>query len=251
MAGPVSHSQFKSLLGNGVFNSDGTFEIAFLNYFLISTRSQETCGGIDVLHLRSTFIESSHRFHRSITRPFFTRDRITDLNKFDQHVQHALKKAKVRLAEGHPIDFQVCGFWHPWINYPEAVNQDLVARFTLDSVTEFLFDDDVHSLDAPLPYPPNSPSLEDGPASTSHPSNVFIKAFVRAQGVVAKRTMIGSTWPLFEFWKDMVAADRKTLDQYVQPSLDKCFRRKRYNSVDSRDIPETLLDYLVDKTSGE
>jgi len=110
MAGPVSHSQFKSLLGNGVFNSDGTFEIALLNYFLISTRSQETCGGIHVLHLRSTFIESSHRFHRSITRPFFTRDRITDLNKFDQHVQHALKKAKVRLAEGHPIDFQVCEF---------------------------------------------------------------------------------------------------------------------------------------------
>jgi len=118
-------------------------------------------------------------------------------------------------------------------------------------VTEFLFDDDVHSLDAPLPYPPNSPSSEDGPASTSHPSNVFIKAFVRAQGVVAKRTMIGSTWPLFEFWKDMVAADRKTLDQYIQPSLDKCFRKKRYKSVDSRDIPETLLDHLVDKTSGE
>jgi len=173
------------------------------------------------------------------------------LNNFDKHVQHALKKAKVRLAEGHPIDFQVCVFLHPRIDYPKAVDQDLVARFTLDSVTEFLFDDDVHSLDAPLPYPPKSPSSEDGSAFTGHPSNVFIKAFVRAQGVVAKRTTIGSTWPLLEFWKDMAAADRKTLDQYVQPSLDKCFRKKRSKSVDSKDVPETLLDYLVEQTSGE
>lgn len=161
-----------------------------------------------------------------------------------------MKKAKVRLAEGHSIDFQVCEVLRPQIIYTEAVNQDLVARFTLDSVTEFLFDDDVHSLDAPLPYPPNSPS-EEGPAFTSHPSNVFIRAFVRAQGVAAKRTMVGSTWPLLEFWKDMAAADRKTLDQYIQPSLDKCLRKKRNRSADSKDIPETLLDYLVDKTSGE
>jgi len=54
----------------------------------------------------------SHRFHRSITRPFFTRDRITDFDNFDRHAQHALKKAKARLAEGYSIDFQVCGPLH-------------------------------------------------------------------------------------------------------------------------------------------
>lgn len=47
------------------------------------------------------------RFHRSITRPFFTKDRISDFELFERHTDEALRKAKARLAEGYPIDFQV------------------------------------------------------------------------------------------------------------------------------------------------
>lgn len=122
-------------------------------------------------------------------------------------------------------------------------------------MTEFLFNNDVYSLDAPLPYPPNSPnspsSTKESSTCTNHPSNVFVKGLVRAQGVITKRAIIGSIWPLLEFWKDLVAADRKTLDQFVQPSLEKSLKEKESRSVNSKDIHGTLLDCLVNKTSGE
>ena len=105
-------------------------------------------------------------------------------------------------------------------------------------MTEFLFNNDVYSLDAPLPYPHNSPnspsSTKESSTCTDHPSNVFVKALMRAQGVITKRAMIGSIWPLLEFWKDLVAADRKTLNQFVQPSLEKSLKEKKSRSVTQR-----------------
>jgi len=128
----------------------------------------------------------------------------------------------------------------------------LVARFTLDSATEFLFNNDVHSLDASLPYPPNSPSSgKNSSAFTDHPSDVFVKAFVGAQENSAKRTLAGSIWPMLEFLEDAVAIDRKILNRFAQPFLEKSLREKKSRSVDSEDVTETLLDYLMDKTSGE
>ncbi|KAJ3576017.1 hypothetical protein NP233_g717 [Leucocoprinus birnbaumii] len=198
-------SQMESLLGTGVFNTDGEM----------------------------------WKFHRSITRPFFSRDRITDFENFEKHTQEALKIAKARLDEGHSIDFQ-----------------DLAARFTLDSATEFLFKNDVQSLGAPLPYPPYSPLAEenDSPTFTDHPSNLFVKAFVRSQEGIAQRTTIGSTWPLLEFWKDTVAADRHILDQFVQPLLERGLKEKESRTATESkedEVPETLLDYLLDKTSDQ
>ncbi|KAJ3512922.1 hypothetical protein NLJ89_g3244 [Agrocybe chaxingu] len=78
--GPILYKQFHSLLGTGVFNSDGDM----------------------------------WKFHRSMTRPFFSKERITHFDIFE----------------------------------------DLVSRFTLDSATEFLFGHDVQSLSAGIPYPP-------------------------------------------------------------------------------------------------
>ena len=47
------------------------------------------------------------RFHRSMTRPFFSRDRISHFELFDRHALVAIAQLKKRLAEGHPVDFQV------------------------------------------------------------------------------------------------------------------------------------------------
>lgn len=46
-----------------------------------------------------------------MTRPYFTRDRISHFDNFDLHSDIALKLASKRLAEGHAIDFQVCTTW--------------------------------------------------------------------------------------------------------------------------------------------
>ena len=42
-----------------------------------------------------------------MTRPFFSRDRISHFDNFDRHAEDAIRQFKDRLHEGHPVDFQV------------------------------------------------------------------------------------------------------------------------------------------------
>lgn len=70
-----------------------------------------TCGGkfplLEMYIFDLNCIRSTPRFHRTMTRPFFVRDRITDFNIFDNHAIDAINQAKSRLSQGYPIDFQV------------------------------------------------------------------------------------------------------------------------------------------------
>ena len=43
-----------------------------------------------------------------MTRPFFTRDRISHFDLFDRHAEHVVQLIKLRMRDGHTIDFQVC-----------------------------------------------------------------------------------------------------------------------------------------------
>lgn len=58
-----------------------------------------------LLHFNLTRILK--RFHRAMTRPFFTRERISDFDIYDKNCAKTLKLAKIRLAEGYPVEFQV------------------------------------------------------------------------------------------------------------------------------------------------
>lgn len=42
-----------------------------------------------------------------MTRPFFSRDRISHFELFDRHAETAITHMKQRLREGYAIDFQV------------------------------------------------------------------------------------------------------------------------------------------------
>jgi hypothetical protein len=42
-----------------------------------------------------------------MTRPFFTRERISDFDIYDKNCTSALDLARTRLAEGYPVEFQV------------------------------------------------------------------------------------------------------------------------------------------------
>jgi hypothetical protein len=42
-----------------------------------------------------------------MTRPFFSKERISDFDVFDRHAEEVIKLMKERLEEGHPIEFQV------------------------------------------------------------------------------------------------------------------------------------------------
>ncbi|KAF8522182.1 cytochrome P450 [Hysterangium stoloniferum] len=70
--GEFFNSTMQSVLGVGVFNSDGDM----------------------------------WQFHRKITRPFFARDRVTDFTTFDEKSNVAMHKMQDCFRQGHAIDFQ-------------------------------------------------------------------------------------------------------------------------------------------------
>ncbi|KAG2137150.1 cytochrome P450 [Suillus bovinus] len=203
--GPMFSDQVNSLLGTGVFNSDG----------------------------------DTWKFHRSMTRPFFSKNRISHFDIFDKHAEDAISQLKIRLRDGYPVDFQ-----------------DVVSRFTLDSATEFLFGKDVCSLSAGLVYPPSSPRSKDV-AFKNHPANKFAHAFSEAQIAVVYRGRFGSAWPLFEFWTDRVKKHMGVCYKFIDPILKEALEKNKMlkenideKVVKDRDVEEgeTLLDHLVNYT---
>ncbi|EIW81955.1 cytochrome P450 [Coniophora puteana RWD-64-598 SS2] len=203
--GPFFRDTNSSLLGVGVFNADGDI----------------------------------WKFHRSMTRPFFSKDRIGHFDVFDKHAEDGLNQTRTRLREGHPVDFQ-----------------DMVSRFTLDSATEFLFGKDVCSLSAGLVYPPSSVSGSAASAADEHPANKFAHAFVEAQKLSSKRGLFGSTWRLREFWRDEVKEQMKVCRAFIDPILEEALARKRETrgqsgeKVDAEE-GETLLEHLVNCTEDQ
>ena len=171
------------------------------------------------------------RFHRSITRPFFNRDRISDFTAFDRHADQVIAKLKDRFKEGVAVDVQ-----------------DVLSRFTLDTATEFLFGQVVNSLSADLPYPSTyrGPNRERG-----HHSDGFALAFKRALEYTFPRAVYEEFWPLMEFWEDTVATQREITDGFIDPIIYAALE-KRKAAKEWEEIPEevTLLDYLVQQTDG-
>ncbi|KAF5321751.1 hypothetical protein D9619_001271 [Psilocybe cf. subviscida] len=200
--GPEIRHVFNPLLGTGVFAADGEL----------------------------------WKFHRSMTRPFFSKDRISHFDNFDKHADIALQKLKHRLSEGHPVDFQ-----------------DLVARFTLDSATEFLFGSDVKSLDGDLEYPHCvSGSNSGNTLESKDPAAQFIAAFGKAQDITSSRLRLGMHWPLMEFWKDKIKQPMKVVNDFIDPIVAQAIHSKReaerLGLLKKDQDDETLLENLVNST---
>lgn len=195
----------KSVLGVGVFNADG----------------------------------SMWKFHRSMTRPFFTRDRITQFELYDRHADAAISKMKHRLRSGYSVDIQ-----------------DLMGRFTIDSATDFLFGSCVNSLSATLPYPHDaSLTMRNSEHNRPNEAHVFVEAFQEAQHILSIRERQGWTWPLSEIIKDKTEAPMKVVHGFIEPIIEAALQKhKSLGSAKKKDIneigdDETLLDHLVCMTS--
>ncbi|KAF8918955.1 cytochrome P450 monooxygenase pc-3 [Mucidula mucida] len=196
--GPLQLSQWRDLLGTGVFTSDSDM----------------------------------WKFHRNMTRPFFGKNRISDFDNFEKHTSTTIALMKERLREGHPVEFQ-----------------DAVSRFTLDSATEYLFGKDVESLAAGIPYPESS-NIRNSDHFENHPSNVFVRAFVRAQELISTRTRYGGLWPLKEFWTNEVIPLRRTVDEFVEPLLRDAYKKKAAGQLEK--VGElSLVSNLVNVTDDE
>ncbi|KAG2056638.1 cytochrome P450 [Suillus hirtellus] len=189
-----------SVLGTGVFNSDGEI----------------------------------WKLHRTMTRPFFTHDRISHFEIFDRHADHAITLAKKRFRAGLAIDFQ-----------------DLISRFTLDSASEFLFGHCIDSLSAGLPYPHNATQVTNA-IRGDNAAATFAYAFSQAQQAINRRVSIGQTWPLVEILADGTAQHMKVVNAFLDPILkDALEKRSTAVEFDKNEFADdqTLVDHLVNLTS--
>ncbi|KAF7369356.1 hypothetical protein MVEN_00264200 [Mycena venus] len=190
----------ESVLGNGVFNSDGEM----------------------------------WSFHRSMTRPYFTRDRIQHFSIFDRNAAKAINHIKTRMREGYAVDFQ-----------------DLIGRFTMDAATEFLFGSCVDSLSSTPPYPSNATSVPAVHNSVrAEQATKFTAAFGDAMQQIANRERIGWIWPLYELFGDKTAKSMDVISKYLEPIIHEALQKKtsREKELEERE-DSTLLDELVEKTS--
>ncbi|KAI9001368.1 cytochrome P450 monooxygenase pc-3 [Trametes punicea] len=200
--GEAFRDAMNSMLGAGVFNADGEL----------------------------------WRFHRMMTRPYFSRDRISHFELFDRHADLAIKKLKERFRGGHAVDFQ-----------------DAISRFTLDSATEFMFGKCVHSLDSPLPYAHNDPAALQVVKKHSVAER-FATAFANAQHVTSLRVRVGWSWHFNELLRDKAAEHMRVVDAFLQPILEEAIAKNRAAKAQDQESSEaneeaeeneTLLDHLV------
>lgn len=180
-----------------------------------------------------------------MTRPFFSKDRVSHFDIFDRHAANSLSQLKARSREGYPVDIQ-----------------DLASRFTMDSATEFLFGKDVCSLGCGIPYPHYSPLVNT--RAEELPANKFAKAFDEAQRRIALRSRYGENWPLMEFWSDKILEQMVIINGFIDPILRAAVERKRVTDALNGKVQETtdqkqrevkdgesLLDHLLYYTEGE
>jgi len=194
-----------------------------------------------------------------MARPFFSRDRVTDLERFDKHMQTGIELLKQRLSTGYAINFQVC--LHPSLSLTTLLTwyKDLIQRVTMDTASEFLFGKSVNSLDIlpqDLPQPFGHPLHEHSLKSfKNYPANTFSQAWHNAQKVAADRDWIGWIWPLAEIFGDKIKNHMKIVDEFILPickdAINGAAERARLGiKKDGVEEDESFLENLAASTSG-
>ncbi|KAF8481444.1 CYP63 cytochrome P450 monooxygenase-like protein [Gautieria morchelliformis] len=197
--GSLFNGIMEAMLGVGVFNSDGEM----------------------------------WQFHRKMTRPFFSKERVTDLILYERMAATALQKMQERFDAGLAVDFQVGSI------------MGLHARFTLDAASEFLLGASVNSLDPPLPMPHNVPNSAAHSEFSSTPSTRFARAFATAQVTLLSRLELGNIWPLAEIRRHKLQAPMAEIRAFIDPIVRNAMNKRK---ADGTKDEKTLLGHLLDVT---
>ncbi|KAF8472289.1 cytochrome P450 monooxygenase CYP63 [Russula ochroleuca] len=205
--GILWHERIDKLLGTGLFNAEG----------------------------------NRWRIGRQIARPFFTKERISDLNIFDQTSAKTLNLIANRAAAYAPIDVQ-----------------DLLQRFTLDSAALFLWGHALNTLDMPLTQPGRVVLGPKGsaPADGGSEWDEFTNAFETVAVLITRRGVQGDTWPLLELFKDKTEEPIQVIMDWLEPLVRQALDRKAKRveasggdaKVSSHDDETVFLDYLTDRS---
>jgi cytochrome P450 len=192
--GPVRRANFSPLLGNGIFTQDG----------------------------------GSWQHSRSMIRPQFARDQVSDLDLEEHHIQNLMHVLR-------PVSGQ-------WTNQVDL--QELFFRLTLDTATEFLFG-----------YSVNSQLNEVQDLAPSKSDNLFVdeKAFAAAfdQGAatLSKRLRFKDKYWLFHPGTFTAACKtcHEFIDVFVQLALAKRTEAKR-NESGNHSKKYVFLEALAEET---
>ncbi|KAN0078302.1 Cytochrome P450 [Tylopilus felleus] len=171
--------------------------------------------------------------HRTLARPFFARDRISDFELFDRHSHRTISILSDMAAANQPCDVQ-----------------DLYARFTIDASSEFLFGKNLDTLSGQLPMP-GSTILSGRGSSTDDAWGTFVTAFETVQQIITARGRLGVIWPVFELLDDKTTPYVDTIRQWVDPlvrqTLDENAASKQAGIRDGLE-EKTFLQHLADST---
>ena len=182
--GHIRHDNFSDLLGDGIFTLDG----------------------------------QGWSLSRSLLRPQFSRDRISDLELFEHHFQNMIKLIP---SDGSTVDIQ-----------------ELFFRLTIDAATEFLFGESTNNL------------LND--------EDTFAASFNFGQEILGRRVIIGKLYWLYKPTKFVEACKNvhSHIIPYVESALGlpatekskKLVSNKKDNEKDGDDDKYVFLDHLVKET---
>ncbi|KAF7331242.1 Cytochrome P450 [Mycena kentingensis (nom. inval.)] len=167
------------------------------------------------------------KFHRAMTRPFFTRDRISHFARLDVHAARTIELMRAAAREGRAVDFQ-----------------DLIGRFTMDSASEMLFGVCTNSL----------ASVGAGGDGDGR-GDAFMKAAQGAMDVVGQRLDLPVVWPLWEIWADGTEAPMRVVREFIDPIIEERVGvrqralEKGETGEEEEEEEETLLDELIKSTS--
>lgn len=169
-----------------------------------------------------------------MARPFFARERVEDFENFEAYTARTLSILTSLSASDEAFDAQ-----------------DLYARFTLDSASEFLFGKNLDTLSQPRPLAgrarmgPKGSALEGSWGSFAH-------SFETAQINVTTRARIGHWWPLLELSKDMNKEHAEVVHGWLDPLVADSLSDAGYSTRrSSKDLSGTsFLQYLAENTKG-
>lgn len=168
-----------------------------------------------------------------MARPFFSRDRISDFEMFDRHAARAISLISSLESRNKPCEAQ-----------------DLYARFTLDTASEFLFGKNLDTLSGSLPVPG---AMGAKGSATSDSWGSFAQAFEEVQQVVSTRRRLGYIWPLFEIFGDKTLPHVKVIRGFLDPIVDQVLIDKNSNNkakVDGCLEQQTFLEHLAESTDS-
>ncbi|KAL4076590.1 cytochrome P450 [Scleroderma yunnanense] len=171
--------------------------------------------------------------HRTLARPFFARDRISDFELFEQYTSRALAILSEKATLNQPIDVQ-----------------DLYARFTLDAASEFLFGKNLDTLSGKFPQPGLATQCERG-STTNDAWGTFAQAFEKLQQINTLRARTGLIWPLFELFNDKTAPYVDTIRQWVDPLVRQTLEDNaavKQAGIERSMAEKTFLQHLADST---